>query len=565
MNKKQVVAIIAFCLSFWTQSAGQAPTFFLNSRAEQIVERWELKRGKHLKGISTHLKPFSRARVTTDKSWNTFWDSLPGRRSKVDRYQLRMLAGLNRPYMTDLGEANGLPERQDGVFGAFYESRRHFFSHENHKPDGSGFSLYANPVLGLNLHRSFEGEGWLYRNTRAVNIRGDVDQTLGFQFYLSENQTTQPGYVDEYSAEHKVMPGQGFVKRDGEVYDFFNASGSITFEASQHIHFQFGHGNHFIGEGYRSMLLSDFGPNYLFLRARTQVGPLDYQNIFTQFTGEDIGEPPYSEKYGAFHHLSLDITPSLELGFFEAVIFQRDNNRGFRLNYFNPIILYRYVDHQLGSPDNVLVGMNADYLPFRDFQVYGQFILDEFKISEIRAGDGWWGNKFGWQLGARYVDVLGINQLDIGLEYNQARPYLYSQRGSDRYTQFRQPLAHPIGANFREGLFRVRYQPFKRWRFRLMTGLARYGADTNGTNWGGNPRLSYNSRERDFNNSIGQGAKTTRQWLKFTVGYEPFPNLMLQLRARYRQQLSDHPSLEQSSFFVGTGLHYHFAHKAPMF
>lgn len=565
MNKKLAFSVIISAIAVIKMGLAQAPTFYLNSRGEDIVERWELKRGKHFKGISTHIKPFSRSRVTTDESWKALWDSIPGSRSAVDRYQLRQLAGLNRPYMQDLGTANDLPQRQKGIWNTFYESRRHLFSYNKHEDDGTGFSLYANPVLGLHLHRSQEGEGWLYRNTRGVAVRGDVDQALGFQFYLSENQTTQPGYVDQYASDYGVLPGQGFVKRDGETYDFFNASGSITFEASEHIHFQFGHGNHFIGEGYRSLLLSDFGPNYLFLRARTQVGPIDYQNIFTKMTGADIGDPPYSQKYGAFHHLSLDITPALELGFFEGVIFNRSDEKGFRPNYLNPIIFYRYVDHQLGSPDNLLVGMNADYLPFNNFQVYGQFILDEFKISEIRAGDGWWGNKFGYQLGARYVDFLGINQLDVGLEYNQARPYLYSQKAGDKYTQFRQPLAHPLGANFREGLLRIRYQPFKRWRFRLTTGLARYGADTNGSNWGGNPRLSYNTREQDYNNKVAQGAQTTRQWAKLTLGYEPFPNLMLQLRARYREQVSEHPSLEQSSFYVGTGLQYHFNRKAPLF
>lgn len=565
MNKKACIVTALLFIGLAAKGWAQAPTFFLNSREESIVERWELKRGKHLKGISTHLKPFSRGRVTTDEPWNAFWDSLPEPRSAVDRYQLRQLAGLNRPYMSDLGAATNLPDRQSGIFGTFYRSRRHLYSYKRHEADGTGFSIYANPVLGLRLHQSLEDEGTLYRNTRGVAVRGDVDQTLGFQFYLTENQTTQPGYVDDFAAKHKVMPGQGFVKRDGEVYDFFNASGSITFEASEHIHFQFGHGNHFIGEGERSLLLSDFGPNYLFLRARAQVGPLDYQSIFTQFTGEDISDPPFSEKYGAFHHLSLDITPSFELGLFEGVIFKRADNQGFRLNYLNPVIFYRYVDHQLGSPDNVLVGMNADYMPGRNLQFYGQFILDEFKISEIRAGNGWWANKYGFQLGTRYVDFLGINQLDVGLEYNQARPYLYSQRGGDRYTQFRQPLAHPLGANFREGLLRIRYQPFKRWHVKILTGLAGYGADTNGTNFGGNPRLSYNTREQDFNNEVAQGAKTTRQWAQFTVGYEPFPNLMLQFRARFRQQVSDHKSLEQSSFFIGTGLEYHFSHNQPLF
>lgn len=529
------------------------------------MERWELKRGEHLKGVSTHLKPFSRDRLTTDESWQTFWDSLPGSPSAVDKYQLRQLAGLNRPYMNKMAKAYDLPVKQEGVLGTFYQSRQHLYSYKKHDDDGSGFSLYANPVLGLHLHSSQEGEGLLYRNTRGVSLRGDVDETLGFQFYLTENQATFPQYIDQYAGEHGVIPNQGFIKRDGETFDFFNASGSITFAASDHIHLQFGHGDHFIGEGYRSLLKSDFGPNYLYLRGLAQFGPIDYQTIFTRLTGKDLSEPPYEEKYGAFHHLSIDITPSLEFGLFESVIFKGGDERGFRPQYLNPVIFYRFVDHQMGSPDNLLIGANADYMPFKSFQVYGQIILDEFKISEIRAGDGWWANKFGWQLGTRYIDALGINQLDIGLEYNQARPYLYSQRNNDDYTHFNQPLAHPLGANFREGIFNVRYQPFKRWRFKLLAGLAMYGADTNGTNWGTDPRLSYNTRQQDYGNEIGQGANTIRQWTQFTAAYEPFPNLMIQFRLRYREQDSDHQPLDRRSFYFGTGLEYHFPRKASLF
>lgn len=563
MNKRYLLLAGAFLFAF--KGYTQAPTFFLNSRAERIIERWELKRGEHLKGISTHLKPFSRARVTTSQSWQTYWDTLSDPLSAVDRYQLRQLAGLNRPYMPGIAGQNNLPERKEGILGTFYESRRHLYSFAQHQQDGSGFSLYANPVLGLNLHQSAEGEGVLYRNTRGVRIRGDVDQKLGFQFYLSENQATFPQYIDEYASEYGVIPNQGFTKRNGETFDFFNGSGAITFAASKHIHLQFGHGDHFIGEGHRSLLKSDFGPNYLYLRGRAQFGPVDYQSVFTRFTGQDISEPPYDEKYGAFHHLSLDITPSLELGLFESVIFRGGNEKGFRPQYLNPVIFYRYVDHQMGSPDNLLVGANVDYMPVPGLQVYGQFILDEFKISEIRAGDGWWANKFGWQLGTRYLDALGVNQLDFGLEYNQARPYLYSQKGGDNYTHYNQPIAHPLGANFREGIVSLRYQPFNRWRLRLLGGIAWYGADTNGTNWGRDPRISYDSREQDYGNSIGQGAKTRRQWLQGTVGYEPFPNLMLQARARYREQSSDQPSLNQRFFYVGVGLQYHFTRQPDLF
>ncbi|MEZ4949696.1 MAG: hypothetical protein R2784_09960 [Saprospiraceae bacterium] len=35
-------------------------------------------------------------------------------------------------------------------------------------------------------------------------------------------------------------------------------------------------------------------------------------------------------------------------------------------------------------------------------------MFDEFKFDELTANTGWWANKFGWQLGLKYMDVLGV-------------------------------------------------------------------------------------------------------------------------------------------------------------
>ena len=37
-------------------------------------------------------------------------------------------------------------------------------------------------------------------------------------------------------------------------------------------------------------------------------------------------------------------------------------------------------------------------------------MLDEFLIAEIKANNGWWANKWGIQLGAKYVDAFSIKQ-----------------------------------------------------------------------------------------------------------------------------------------------------------
>jgi hypothetical protein len=57
----------------------------------------------------------------------------------------------------------------------------------------------------------------------------------------------------------------------------------------------------------------------------------------------------------------------------------------------------------------------------------------------------------GLQLGAKYINALGIKNLDLQLEYNRVRPFTYSHRDSvANYTHYNQPMAHPLGANFSE-------------------------------------------------------------------------------------------------------------------
>ena len=90
------------------------------------------------------------------------------------------------------------------------------------------------------------------------------------------------------------------------------------------------------------------------------------------------------------HRLGVNITKSFELGVFETIISEEAN-----INYFNPIVFYRAIEQQEGSPDNSLLGIDFNYSHKGKFQFYGQFILDEFVIDALRNGEGDWRNKFG--------------------------------------------------------------------------------------------------------------------------------------------------------------------------
>ncbi len=105
----------------------------------------------------------------------------------------------------------------------------------------------------------------------------------------------------------------------------------------------------------------------------------------------------------------------------------------------------RPAEQQNGSADNAFVGLDFKANIAHRFQVYGQLMFDEFVLSEIKKGDGWWANKWALQLGAKYIDAFGVKNLDLQLETNLVRPFTYSHFDTvANYTHYNQPLAHPL-------------------------------------------------------------------------------------------------------------------------
>jgi hypothetical protein len=239
----------------------------------------------------------------------------------------------------------------------------------------------------------------------------------------------------------------------------------------------------------------------------------------------------YANKFVALHHLSVNVGKKLNLGLFESVIFTADDSLGtdhFRLEYLNPIIFYRAIEQQNGSSDNVLLGLDFKWNAVKRLSFYGQFMLDEFVIDNIRAGNGWWANKFAIQAGGKYVDAFGIPNLDLQGEVNVIRPYTYSHHtmyGS--YSGYRQPLAHPLGANLEELAGILRYQPLGRLNITAKLVLTTIGRDGADENWGGDILKSYTTREREYGNTIAQGVANDILFGSATVSWQLKHNLFI--------------------------------------
>lgn len=255
----------------------------------------------------------------------------------------------------------------------------------------------------------------------------------------------------------------------------------------------------------------------------------------------------------AAHHLNLQLTPNFSVGIFETVIFNRADR--FEFQYLVPVIFYRTVEQGLGSPDNVILGLDLKWNLWNRLQLYGQFVLDELVFNEaVTNNRGWWANKFGLQAGMKYIDLFGIDHLDLQIERNTVRPYTYSHNsGIASYTHYSQPLAHPLGANFREWVVIGRYRPHPKVEIEGRLIRAQVGEDSDTTNFGSNLLIPNTQREQDYNNETAQGFPATITLIGFDLTYRISHNVFFDIQYFDRVKTGDLESQLQSSRYLGGG------------
>ena len=529
---------------------------------QSSLDRYRILNGYNIEGYHSNFQPINRKMAVV------LIDSLDS--ALLQRQTDKILIEYLRNDNWNLTESEN--ESQRPILKHFYKNKTDFYH-----IDQKEFMIRVNPVMHFSVGKELNSDLPLFINTRAIEVRGSIDNKVGFYSYLSENQVRFPQYVNDYRQQFGVLPGEGFHKGFKENgYDFFNVRGYIDFSATKHINIQFGHDRFRIGQGIRSVLLSDNVPPYLFMKIQTNIWKFNYTNLFTQFVQENKlvpaglnGQGKYPEKHMSLHHLSLNLGKKFNLGFFETIMYgANDGGTGtLEAKYLNPIIFYRAVEHQNGSADNVQVGMDAEWLITKGVSLYGQFLLDEFLLEYLKDQSGWWGNKYGALVGLKYFNLLNINQLDLTIEGSLVRPYAYSHYtlyGS--YSHFQQPLAHIRGSNFREAIVDLKYQPFSRFFIKSRLILGEYGSDeTTLTNWGGNILKSYVTREQEFDNKIGQGVNNKSTFFTLGTSYMLKQNLFFDARYIYRNVNSEDPTLTTKTSIFSASIRLNIAEREQEF
>jgi hypothetical protein len=559
---------------FFTNAFSQSTYLPQGDKANIVLERMEIKLQKDSILNFSKTRPFARQDVVgaieqyyklfplPDTSLNRGNQNIvediivDSRFSRIDYYNMQRVMINNLEWVkADLPSYHS----KKPIWKAFYKTPANLY--EVHVRD---FDLVLNPVFQYVVSKETNNDQHLFLNSRGVTVRGRIANKIGFAAYITDNQERDAGYVQDWTDNRRAVPGAGLYKafKDPGGVDYFDGRGYFTFGVTKYINVAFGYDKNFIGNGYRSLFLSDFTTSNLFLKLNTRIWKLNYQNLFMELHSAHIpgGDKLIGKKYAAMHHLDIAVTKWMNIGVFEGIIFGRKDH--FEFSYLNPIIFYRSIELQNGSFDNSVAGIDLKANVARRFQFYGQLLLDEFKLSEIKAGNGWWGNKYAIQAGVKYIDAFTIRNLDLQLEFNSVRPFTYSHNDSvANYTHYNQPLAHPLMANFNEFIAIARYQPAPKWFLQFKAMAYKQGLDSVNSlqSYGSNIFLPNIPPYRigDYGYYIGSGVQTNVVYTSLLVSYELRENLFLELFGIHRrQETKTSPISSVSSTVVSFGVRW---------
>ena len=330
--------------------------------------------------------------------------------------------------------------------------------------DTGDFYLTVDPLLNgeFGQESNDASDGMLYTNTRGIIVRANVGKKFSFESSMYENQAVVPGYIGDFVQQRGIMPGQGRTKVFKENgYDFSSSSANLSYTPAEYINLQLGMGKNFIGEGYRSVLLSDQSFNYPYFKATALFGKkkqFQYVHMNAQLMdlirrekGSTV-EALFQRKSMTTHYFNWNVAKWLSLGFFENTLWQTEDSLGtepFQYQQLNPLFGVNALTTRSDEAHHSNIGFNTKIkLPFK-FILYGQLMYDGHESVDSKAT----------QLGFKY---LGLKYFAFQGEYNKKNTSITSDMPSslENFHHYNEYLAHPFGDDFEEfvGIINFKYK-----------------------------------------------------------------------------------------------------------
>ena len=325
----------------------------------------------------------------------------------------------------------------------------------------------------------------VYRNRLGGVVRGDLLHQVGF--HIAFEQTREQGSRD-YARRQDVYERQlEAVQLKGSLADFHRGTAYVTFDIGPRIEVQIGKDQVAWGPAPDDNLgLSANAPAFDMVRLRTRLGALELVSLHGSLQpcpdrpdaplcgGEADANASYivngmsrvldRDKWIAAHRLEAAVTPSLDLGFQEVVIY---GDRGPEPAYLNPLMFYWAAQSYLGDKDNVMMAIDADWRVRPGLRWWAAYAIDDLKKLKVLSND--FANKFSLQSGILWTDPLGLFDVDLRADYVRIEPWIYTHKiPINIFRHFDAPLGHSLGPNSD----RWRITAEHRWTRDIATSLA---------------------------------------------------------------------------------------------
>ena len=358
----------------------------------------------------------------------------------------------------------------------YYDATHILFQKHLIEITGDDYYLTIDPAIEFSMGKNMDDtvSRKLFQNTRGVHVEGDLFKNFSFSTTLYENQArfnlyesnyyTSSGELyprpdSTYLTQNAVIPGGGRTKPfKGDGFDYASAVGYFVYAPFNNLAVSIGNNMQFIGDGHRSLLLSDNSFNAPYFRTDWAIHS-KFSFVYLRSRHLNLMRRPafgaaesyYESKGYSVNYFTYKPTEKISVSLFESGNWNRGDSitsRSVLPLFYNPIPFVSGLALKNKNENISLLGLNLSYQLSKNHRVYGQFALNDYDSK-----------KSAFQLGYRGYNYFGIGDFMLQTEYNSVANGAYeTQNRRLNNIHFNLPVTHVKGNGFQEFLIRSNFE-----------------------------------------------------------------------------------------------------------
>ena len=378
-----------------------------------------------------------------------------------------------------------------------YDILSEYTDKEDEKDVKVDVDMSLTPSIGLHINNTDFDESGKWRskvlNDKLLHLNGslyvydyfaaDMGLSLGFANSVSQDSSREPRFNNKISTNIPFLSAGDI---DVDVTDNSYISVGVPY-----ISLSLGRGQLSLGNGKMgNLILGNNLPyhDYLSISASNNTW-FDYTMLMSFFTHP---QNYYQGHTSLIHGIQMFIAHRFEMRMFsdklrislnEATMYQsEDNTIDFRV--FNPLLIMH--GFYISANANSLASIELEFAPFRNFQLYASFAIDDLAVNEKKAPEpGATLNMWGVMGGMRVSVPAKKGYFTLGLEAVYTTPFMYhkdSYGNADYSLDFigtvsfmhdnkkvynRQYLSFPFGSDALAAMLDVSYTNPLKWSIGL--------------------------------------------------------------------------------------------------